>query len=165
VPIIAMTAHAMKGDRERCIEAGMDGYVAKPISLLTLMAEIDRLVLTRFQRELSFNRAELSERLQGNDELMGELVQLFVGDAPLQIKAIGSAIEKQSASQLENAAHSLKGSAASLGANALAAIARKLEILGRDQKLAGAEIEFAELNSEWDLLKPELLAACPEVAH
>ena len=165
VPIIAMTAHAMKGDRERCIEAGMDGYVAKPISLHTLLAEIDRLVLTRFQRELSFNRAELSERLQGNDELMGELIQLFVGDAPLQIKAISLALGEHSALKLENAAHSLKGSAASLGANALAAIARKLEIRGRDQKLAGAELELTELNSEWELLKPELLASCPEVAH
>ncbi len=137
VPIIAMTAHAMKGDRERCIDAGMDGYVAKPISLHTLMAAIDRLVLTRFQRELSFNRAELSDRLLGNDELMGELIQLFVGDAPLQFKAIGLALEEHSASQLENAAHSLKGSAASLGANALATIARKLEIRGRDQKTGG----------------------------
>jgi two-component system sensor histidine kinase/response regulator len=165
VPIIAMTAHAMKGDRERCIDAGMDGYVAKPISLQTLMAEIDRLVLTRFQRELSFNRAELSERLQGNDELMGELIQLFVGDAPLQITAIGLALEEHSPSHLENAAHSLKGSAASLGANALSAIARKLEFRGRDQKLAGAEVDLAELYSEWELLKPELLAACPEVAN
>jgi len=165
VPIIAMTAHAMKGDRERCIAAGMDGYVAKPISLATLMAEIDRLVLTRVQRELSFNRAELRERLQGNDDLIGELILLFVGDAPLQIKAIAVALEERSASQLENAAHSLKGSAASLGANALAVIARKLEIRGRDQNLAGADLEFTELSSEWELLKPELLAACPEVAH
>jgi len=165
IPIIAMTAHAMKGDRERCIESGMDGYVAKPISLIGLMAEIDRLVITRFQRELSFNQAELRERLQGNEDLMGELVQLFIGDAPTQMKAIAVALEQQSAPQLENAAHSLKGSAASLGANALAAIAKKLEIRGRDQKLAGAEIDLAELSSEWDLLLPELLAACPEVAH
>ena len=165
IPIIAMTAHAMKGDRERCIAAGMDGYVSKPISLATLMAEIDRLVLPRAQREISFNRAELSERLQGNDELMGELLQLFIGDAPLQIKAIADALQEHSAEQLENAAHSLKGSAASLGANALAAIARKLEIRGRDQKLDGAETELTELSREWDLLKPQLLAACPEVAH
>jgi two-component system, sensor histidine kinase and response regulator len=165
VPIIAMTAHAMKGDRERCIAAGMDGYVAKPISLITLMAEIDRLVLTRFQRELSFNEAELRERLQGNDDLMSELIQLFIGDVPTQLNAIAVALAEHSGQQLESAAHSLKGSAASLGANTLAGIARKLEIRGRDEKLAGAEIEFTELNSEWELLKPELLAASPEVAR
>jgi CheY-like chemotaxis protein/HPt (histidine-containing phosphotransfer) domain-containing protein len=165
VPIIAMTAHAMKGDRERCIEAGMDGYVSKPISLITLMAEIDRLVFTRVQREFSFNHAELRERLRGNEDLMGELIHLFIGDAPIQIKAIEEALQQQSASQLENAAHSLKGSAASVGATALAAIARKLEFRGRDQKLAGAEIDFAELNSEWNMLLPELLAACAGVAQ
>ncbi len=165
MPIIAMTAHAMKGDRERCIAAGMDGYVAKPISLVTLMAEIDRLVLTRFQRELSFNRTELRDRLQGNDELMSELIQLFIDDVPTQLNAIAVALAEHSAPQLENAAHSLKGSASSLGANTLSAIARKLEIRGRDEKLAGAEIELTELNSEWELLKPELLAVSSEVAR
>jgi CheY-like chemotaxis protein/HPt (histidine-containing phosphotransfer) domain-containing protein len=165
VPIIAMTAHAMKGDRERCIASGMDGYVSKPISLATLMAEINRLVKTHVRSEPSFNRSELRERLQGNDELMGELVQLFLDDAPVQIEAIAAALAAHAAPQLEYAAHSLKGSAASLGANALAAIARKLELRGRDQQMEGAQAELDELRSEWDQLKPELLAVCPEVTH
>jgi signal transduction histidine kinase/DNA-binding response OmpR family regulator len=165
VPIIAMTAHAMKGDRERCIASGMDGYVSKPISLAALMVEINRLVNAQVRREHSFDRANLRERLQGNDDLLGELIHLFLSDAPLQIKEIEAALSTGSALQLENAAHSLKGSAASLGVDNLAAIARKLEIRGRDGELSGAEIDFAELSSEWDLLTPELLAACVEVAH
>ena len=165
VPIIAMTAHAMKGDRERCISAGMDGYVSKPISLETLMSEINRVVPATTQRKDSFNRLDLRERLRGNDELLGELVQLFIDDAPVQIQSIALALEEHSASNLENSAHSLKGSAASLGVNVLASIARKLEIRGRDQNLTGAEDDLRELNSEWASLKPELLAVCAEVAR
>jgi CheY-like chemotaxis protein/HPt (histidine-containing phosphotransfer) domain-containing protein len=152
VPIIAMTA-------------GMDGYVSKPISLAALMAEIDRVLASRGQREFSFDSVHLLERLQGNDELLSELILLFVDDAPNQIAAISRALAEQSALQLENAAHSLRGSAASLGADALAAIARKLEVRGHDQNLTGAEIDFGELNSEWAALKTELLAACAAVAH
>jgi PAS domain S-box-containing protein len=165
VPIIAMTAHAMNGDRERCISAGMDGYVSKPISLAALMAEINRVLGPRIQREFSFDRVQLLERLQGNDELLGELVQLFIEDAPVQMTAIARAIAEHSPSELENAAHSLRGSAASLGANSLVAIAKKLELRGRNQNLEGAEVDLGELNSEWAALKPELLAACVAVAH
>ena len=167
VPIIAMTAHAMKGDRERCIAAGMDGYVAKPISLATLMAEIDRLVLTRFQRELSFNQTELRDRLQGNEDLIGELIQLFVGDVPLQLKAIATALAEHSAHQLENAAHSLKGSAASLWREHTGFRHRQkiLKFAAAMKNLDGAEVEFTELNSEWELQrKPELLAVSTGVA-
>jgi len=142
----------------------MDGYVSKPISMDTIMSEINRVVPATTERKDSFNRLELRERLQGNDELLSELVQLVIDDAPVQIQAIASAIAEHSTSKLENAAHSLKGSAASLGANGLAAIARKLEMRGRDQNLTGAEDDLRELNSEWTSLKPELLAACAEVA-
>jgi PAS domain S-box-containing protein len=163
VPIIAMTAHAMKGDRERCLAAGMDGYVSKPISLATLMAEINRVLPASSQRQVPLDKTELRERLQGNEDLLSELVGLFIGDAPKQIQEIHAAVVAGSATRLEYAAHSLKGSAASLGARGLTAVARRLELRGRDGNLEGADSDCADLDSEWERLRPELLTLCPEV--
>jgi CheY-like chemotaxis protein len=165
LPIIAMTAHAMKGDRDRCLAAGMDGYVSKPISLVTLMGEINRVAAAGQPRILLLDKAELRDRLQGNDELLSELVHLFIGDAPKQIQEIHAALAAGSATRLEYAAHSLKGSAASLGAKGLAAVARKLELRGRNADLDGAESDGRDLEQEWERLMPELAALCPEVAQ
>jgi PAS domain S-box-containing protein len=165
IPIIAMTAHAMIGDRERCLDAGMNGYVSKPVSLAALMKEIERVAPLSRKQEPSFDKADLRERVQGNDELMAELVRLFLDDAPHQVKEIHAAMEANATARLENAAHSLRGSAASLGAKGLAAAARKLEMRGREARLTGAELDLAELNGEWERLKPELLLLCPEVAR
>jgi CheY-like chemotaxis protein len=165
IPIIAMTAHAMVGDRERCLEAGMDGYVSKPISLKELMKEINRAAPLSCDQEASFDKRELRERLQGNDELIADLVRLFLDDAPNQLQEIRAALEAGASARLENAAHSLKGSAASLGAKALATMARKLEMRGNRGEIEGAKLDFADLISEWEKLKPELVAACQEVTH
>ncbi|HLW99512.1 MAG TPA: response regulator [Candidatus Acidoferrales bacterium] len=165
IPIIAMTAHAMVGDRERCLESGMDGYVSKPISLKELMKEINRVAPLSRNQEPSFDKMELRERLQGNDELIADLVRLFLDDTPNQLQEIRAALEAGAAARLENAAHSLKGSAASLGAKALATMARKLEVRGGRGEMDGAKLDFADLIGEWEKLRPELVAVCQEVTH
>jgi CheY-like chemotaxis protein len=160
IPIVAMTAHAMKGDRERCLAAGMDGYVSKPISLSKLNSEIERVLseLPSTRVELAINLDQLRTRLDGNDELMGELIQLFIDDAPKQMREIRDAQSKSDAARLENAAHSLKGSASTLGAVALTSSARKLEFLAREKHLDGCGEVCDELELEWSRLKTELSA-------
>jgi HPt (histidine-containing phosphotransfer) domain-containing protein len=101
--------------------------------------------------------------LEGNEELLVELVRLFLDDAPNQIREIHSALADGDALRLENAAHALKGSAASLGADPLAAAALKLEFRGRKGQLSGAAEECADLDEKWECLKPELLSLCHQV--
>jgi two-component system sensor histidine kinase/response regulator len=162
IPIIAMTAHALLGDRERCLASGMDGYVSKPISLAKLIAEVDR-VSPALAKNQSLDEVQLRKRLEGNEELLVELVQLFLDDAPKQIREIHSALADGDALRLENAAHGLKGSAASLGADPLAAAALKLEFRGRKGQLSGAAEECADLDEKWERLKPDLMALCHQV--
>jgi PAS domain S-box-containing protein len=166
IPIVAMTAHAMKGDRERCLAAGMDGYVSKPISLPKLNSEIERVLSEHPAKKLepAINLGELRTRLDGNDELMGELAQLFLDDAPKQILEIRDAQTKGDVKRLENAAHALKGSASTLGANALTSCARKLEMLARERRLDGSGELCSELEKEWEPLKLELSTLCAEAA-
>ncbi len=176
IPILAMTAHAMIGDRERCIAGGMDGYVSKPISLPLMNAEIDRVLSAQptkglesiaeiqgsaiNKQEPAFNIEELRARLDGNDELLGELAQLFLDDAPRQIREIRDAQVKSDAARLEFTAHTLKGSASTLGANTLTDYARKLEALGREKHLDGAGELCLQLELEWERLKVELSTVC-----
>jgi PAS domain S-box-containing protein len=166
LPIVAMTAHAMKGDRERCLEGGMDGYVSKPISLPILTAEIDR-VLSGEQskiQEPAINPGELLARLDGNNELMAELAQLFLEDAPREIQKIREAQTNGDAMRLENSAHALKGSASTLGANEFTSIARKIEMLGREKHLEGGDELCKQLEKEWVRLKVELSTICAGAA-
>ncbi|MFZ0821734.1 MAG: response regulator [Candidatus Acidiferrales bacterium] len=166
IPILAMTAHAMKGDRERCLAVGMDGYVSKPISLPILKSEIQRVLSSQpaIKIEHAINLDELRTRLDGNDDLMAELAQLFLDDAPKQIQEIRDAQTKGDAARLEYSAHTLKGSASTLGATALTSCARKLELLAREKRLDGSGELCSELEQEWERLKLELSTICAGAA-
>jgi PAS domain S-box-containing protein len=158
IPIVAMTAHAMKGDRERCLAAGMDGYVSKPISLPILTGEIDRVLFvgSAEKQEPAINLDEFRSRLDGNDELMADLAQLFLDDAPRQIREIREAKTLGDATRLEIAAHTLKGSASTVGAGALTSIARKIEMVARERNIEGTGELCNQLELEWERLKVEL---------
>jgi len=171
--IIALTANAMKGDRERCFEAGMDGYITKPFQAQELLAAIEGLTPTGVDlvesvpaapgaNEVFDHRAALA-RVDDDVELLAEIVGLFLGDCPRLLSEIQEAIRRGDRQDLERAAHTLKGSVANFGAKAAYAAALRLEQIGCEGDLMHAEEAYAALGHEVERLKP-LLAALGEQA-
>ena len=167
LPIIAMTAYAMKGDRERCLSAGMDGYVAKPIKLEELLGAIERLgrpaavseVTTRAkprERE-SLDTAASLARVQGDVELLKELVALFLAELPELMTNLQEALNAGDGGAIERAAHKLKGSVGNFGAQPAFEAASKLEGLGREGRLSEAGLALAELEKEISRVKSAML--------
>jgi PAS domain S-box-containing protein len=162
LPIIAMTAHAMKGDRERCFEAGMDGYVSKPIQSAELFQAIARVIraakeaadqLPLGDRPLDvFDQAMALEQMGDEVDLLSELSTLFANDCPRRLVDIRQAITLGDSKQVERIAHTLKGTASNFGARATVAAARRLEEMGRSKDLAEAEAAYTALEIEVERL-------------
>src|SRR5262249_12977989 len=158
VPILAMTAHAMKGARERCIAAGRAPYLPKPIRVTELEDAITRLAGTAEQAGLVkpvIDRAALLSGLGGGLSLIQELAHLFLTDCPGRLTEIRAAIPREDAARLSRAAHALKGSLGSLAAWGAFAAAQRLEAMGRTQDLkkagealSGLELEISRLTEE-----------------
>ncbi len=147
IPIIAMTANAMKGDRENCIEVGMDGYVAKPIAQDLLHEEIhqviaqlcpDKIPSATLSRSIAidapFKPTDLLKAMGGNDELLRKTMQVFVEDAFSHLKAIRSALAEGDPEKLRKAASTLKTLSLNFGAKKLADTAMTLEYVGKSGK-------------------------------
>jgi len=164
IPIIAMTAHVMKGDRERCLAAGMDGYVSKPIKAEELFTVIERFAsgLQDKKKErpsLSsrsnnpppkdvFDMPKALEVVNGDRELFKEIATLFLENLPDNIAQIRGAIAKSDADALDRAAHSLKGSVGNFGAKRAFEAAHRLELMGKEARLTEAEGALSELETE-----------------
>src|SRR5262249_29197385 len=116
LPILAMTAHAMKGDRERCLAAGMDGSIAKPIQLSELWQAIDAALPAAAATPSApggpvVDRAAVLARTGGDRELLQELIEIFRGDYPRHLADIKAAVAAGDAARLNRSAHALKGAA------------------------------------------------------
>jgi PAS domain S-box-containing protein len=157
IPIIALTAHAMKGDRERCLAAGMDAYVSKPIQLRELSEAIENLFGRgngkRNGEAISsvgeaFDRAKALEAVGGDQELLREVAALCIESAPEHLSQIQAAIAGRDCRALERAAHTLKGMVSNFGARAAQEAALSLEMMGRRQDLTCVEDAFATLELE-----------------
>jgi len=164
VPIIALTAHSLKGDRERCIDAGADGYVPKPIVRGDLFGEIDSVLasngnpLRKTDGGVASSLEELLKRVEGNRSLLDELIELFVHDAPRQMNDIRQAIAKGDTTLLYDAAHTLKGSASNFGAERLTDVAERLEVRAKENDLRTATQVFVTLELELEKLVNTLTA-------
>jgi len=171
-PIIAMTASALKEDRERCLAAGMDDYISKPVRLDDLDATLSRwldqprsttpgdqpdqeaeLIQTSIERRL--------DELRGPDpaddeEFFSKLIDSFLGEAPAGVIELAAAAGRGDADSLRETAHTLKGAAGNLGATRLAALCEELEDAGRGHSLASAGPIIERLRAELDQVSDAL---------
>jgi PAS domain S-box-containing protein len=172
VPIIAMTAHAMKGDRERCLAAGMDDYVPKPIQGRELRAAVERHRPGGESTPLPQPEAAAADAaacaalhvrealgfVGGDVELLRELARIFLDDYPQMVQDVRNAVAAADARNLRLSAHKVKGAVGPFGAEEAAALADRLQVLGQEGKVAEAVAVVAALGEELERIKPTLAA-------
>jgi PAS domain S-box-containing protein len=172
VPVIAMTAHAMKGDRERCLEAGMDDYISKPITPQALAEALEKwvgktqglspaIVAPGGATEPSaglpvFDRPALIARLMGDEELAGTIIAGFLDDVPKRILALRGYLDRGDAGSAGGQAHALKGAAANVGGMALSDVASEMEEAGRAGRREEIVSLVPELERQFALLEKRM---------
>jgi signal transduction histidine kinase/DNA-binding response OmpR family regulator len=155
IPVIALTAHAMKGDKEVCIEAGMDGYISKPLKfdeLLSAVAAVmsgqnDDIIEPSITND-AFDPEEAMMYVDGDMELFREISGMFLNDSPKYMNDIHEALEAGDAYKLNRTAHALKGAVANFSANGVYEAAFRLEKIGEDKDLMEGREAYGVLEKE-----------------
>ncbi len=167
IPVIALTAHALKGDRERCLEAGMDGYLSKPIKPQELFEAVEKVFALdsqlqederdQVQETGAFNKADLLERLEGDLDLAEDIARLFLKDCPRLMEKLREAVDTGDTDKLALPAHTLKGSVANFSTDGGAyQAAMKLEEIGKSGEPGNAARVYRKLEKEIGLLSSAL---------
>ncbi len=169
IPIVAMTAHAMKGDRERCLEVGMDGYISKPLHPTELFEVVESLgsssngTTPASAREHAvpdpaFDQKAALRNVGGDMEMLREIIDLFFQECPVWLTAIREGLKTGDAAIVHRVAHTLKGGVSTFGPSKARDCAEKLEIMGRNEDLAGGEEVLGQLEQAISELRPALEA-------
>jgi CheY-like chemotaxis protein len=187
LPVIAITANALQGDREACLAAGMDDYLSKPFTQQQLAAVIGRwiampLVATvhhdderprlppesveLIHRDDIINRAALDNiralSREGGDALVQKVIAAYVDDTPQHLQTLRRAIAGADATSVRKVAHSLKSASANVGAQKLAQLAREMEHLGRADTTEGASGILTDMEQEFQAVRHSLAALLVE---
>jgi signal transduction histidine kinase/CheY-like chemotaxis protein len=169
-PILAMTAHAMDGDRERCLQAGMDGYVSKPIQKPLLFAEMARLVSDTGPVEetaaaqptttntILLDRELLLARLDDDEELLTDMVDIFLKNRDKHMSALRGALEQGDSAAVQFVAHTLKGEVGNFYAEDAVNAALRLEQMGRAGELSHGWSALTDLERALEELEAPLLS-------
>jgi two-component system sensor histidine kinase/response regulator len=177
-PIIAMTADAMQGDRERALASGMDDYLAKPVKHEELETVLERWIPHPEQESLeqmSDGAAEANEdapaldlsvlesrrgpQRDGEPDKLARIVGLFIDDVPLRLEELRQAVESGEAQKVEETAHMLKGGTGYMGAVQMAKICARIQGLGASGELSHVPELLDELEAEFKRIRPALEAA------